>query len=462
MKRMPERIWVIDDDPGIRYVLEEFLRSQNLPVRTFEDGASLNAALAAHSPDLVIADIRLNGESGLELMQALRQQQPELPVIIMTAYSDLDSAVRAFQGGAFEFLAKPFDLDEVGRLVRKALKTPEPVDDHQERNAGLIGSSAPFQNLIRMIGRLSASDIPVLITGETGTGKELVARALHNHSPRAQGPFVAINTAAIPEDLLESELFGHERGAFTGASEQRVGRFEQARGGTLFLDEIGDMPLTLQSRLLRVLAEGEYYRLGGRDLVRTDTRIITATHRDLQQLVESGQFRADLYHRLKVIGLHVPPLRERRDDIPELTRHFLGQAGREFRLPPKLADQLLLKHLSQLDWPGNVRELKHLCQSLAALAPAPVIGVDDLPREFREAGPSGPMTDSRNDWTDHLARAARNRLESDSDDGHEHFKQGFEATLAQAALAACDGNQSEAARRLGISRNTLSRMLKDG
>jgi two-component system, NtrC family, nitrogen regulation response regulator GlnG len=459
---MSERIWVIDDDPGIRYVLEEFLRSQNLPVRTFEDGASLNAALASHSPDLVIADIRLNGESGLELMQALRQERPELPVIIMTAYSDLDSAVRAFQGGAFEFLAKPFDLDEVGRLVRKALKTTAPEDDRQERNAGLIGSSAAFQDLIRMIGRLSASDIPVLITGETGTGKELVARALHNHSPRANGPFVAINTAAIPEDLLESELFGHEKGAFTGASEQRVGRFEQARGGTLFLDEIGDMPLALQSRLLRVLAEGEYYRLGGRDLVRTDTRIITATHRDLNKLVEDGQFRADLYHRLKVIALHVPPLRERRDDIPELTRHFLKEAGREFRLPPKLADQSLLKHLSRLDWPGNVRELKHLCQSLAALAPAPVIGVDDLPREYHQTRPARTSLAGQHDWTEQFAGTIRQWLEGERDDGHEHFKQGFESTLAQTALDACDGNQSEAARRLGISRNTLSRMLKSG
>jgi two-component system, NtrC family, nitrogen regulation response regulator GlnG len=455
---MAERVWVIDDDPGIRYVLEEFLRSQKLPVRTFADGASLNAALADYSPDLVIADIRLNGESGLELMQALREQRPELPVIIMTAYSDLDSAVRAFQGGAFEFLAKPFDLDEVGRLVHKALKTPAPEDAATERNAGLIGSSTAFQDLIRMIGRLSASDIPVLITGETGTGKELVARALHNHSPRANGPFVAINTAAIPEDLLESELFGHEKGAFTGAAEQRQGRFEQARGGTLFLDEIGDMPLTLQSRLLRVLAEGEYYRLGGRDLVRTDARIITATHRDLQHQVEQGDFRADLYHRLKVIALHVPPLRERRDDIPELARHFLREAGREFRLPPKLADRALLKHLGQLDWPGNVRELKHLCQSLAALAPAPVIGLDDLPREYRDARPGAPQ--AAGDWTGALSQAARVWLEKDQDDGHEHFKQRFEATLARTVLDACDGNQSEAARRLGISRNTLSRMLK--
>ncbi len=452
---MTERVWVIDDDPAIRYVLEEFLRSQKLPVRTFSDGAGLEAALKHHSPDLVIADIRLDGESGLELMHNLRQSHPDIPVIIMTAYSDVDSAVKAFQGGAFEFLAKPFDLQEVERLVRKALKSTSNEVADFERNAGLIGSSPAFQDLIRMIGRLSASDIPVLITGETGTGKELVARALHNHSPRADGPFVAINTAAIPEDLLESELFGHEKGAFTGAGERRPGRFEQARGGTLFLDEIGDMPLPLQSRLLRVLAEGEYYRLGGRDLVHTDARIITATHRDLAALVQAGEFRADLYHRLKVIAVHVPPLRERREDIDELTRHFLREAGREFRLPPKQAGQSLLAHLRTLDWPGNVRELKHVCQSLAALAPAPEIGVDDLPAEYRDPG-NAPATGQ---WTETLADELRQRLQEEGADLHEHFKQRFETVLAKATIEACGGNQSEAARRLGISRNTLARML---
>jgi len=454
---MSERVWIIDDDPGIRYVLEEYLRSQKVPVRTFADGASLNAAMAQHRPDLVMADVRLGAESGLELMQDLRESHPELPVIIMTAYSDLNSAVRAFQGGAFEFLAKPFDLDEVGRLIRKALKAPEVASPERQRNAGLIGSSPPFQDLIRMIGRLSASDIPVLITGETGTGKELVARALHNHSPRARGPFVAINTAAIPEDLLESELFGHEKGAFTGAAERRVGRFEQARGGTLFLDEIGDMPVPLQSRLLRVLAEGEYYRLGGHDLVRTDTRIVTATHRDLAGLVQKGEFRADLYHRLKVIALKVPPLRERREDIPELTRHFLREAGHEFRLPPKRASERLLEHLRQLDWPGNVRELRHLCQSLAALAPAPEIGVDDLPDEYRLAAPDA---EGGEPWVSALKQAVSNHMAVDSDDLHETLKQQFEASLARTAVSACGGNQSEAARRLGISRNTLARMLK--
>jgi len=308
-----------------------------------------------------------------------------------------------------------------------------------------------------MIGRVAGIDIPVLITGETGTGKELVARALHSHSGRADGPFVAINTAAIPEDLLESELFGHEKGAFTGAEDRRQGRFEQARGGTLFLDEIGDMPLGLQSRLLRVLAEGEYYRLGGRELVKVDARIVTATHHDLADSVQQGHFRADLYHRLRVIALEVPPLRERREDIPVLARHFLREAGQAFRLPPKLAGKAVLDHLAKLHWPGNIRELKHLCQSLAALAPAPVIALDDLPPEYAEAGTAALSTD----WTDGLARAVRQRLAGDKNEGHEHFKQAFEHALATTALEACEGNQSEAARRLGISRNTLARMLKN-
>ncbi len=454
---MSERIWIIDDDPAIRYVLEAYFQEQHLAARSFAGGQELERALERHQPDLVMADVRLNGESGLELMQSLRQQLPELPVIVMTAYSDLDSAVRAFQGGAFEFLAKPFDLDEVGRLVRKALSDARPAERPTTNSDGLIGSSAAFQNLIRMLGRLSASDIPVLITGETGTGKELIARALHNHSPRSEGPFVAINTAAIPEDLLESELFGHEKGAFTGASEQYRGRFEQAAGGTLFLDEIGDMPLSLQSRLLRVLAEGEYYRLGGRDLVRTDARIITATHRDLAGRVEDGRFRADLYHRLKVIRLEVPPLRARREDIPELTHHFLREAGREFRLPPKLADRELIEQLKKLDWPGNVRELKHLCQSLAALAPAPLIGVDDLPAEYRQPGQHSRVPGER--WTDLLGQRLSDDLAASEEQLFERYKQAFEQAIVSTTLTQCEQNQSEAARRLGISRNTLARIL---
>jgi len=454
---MSERIWIIDDDPAVRYVLEEFFLSQQLPIRSFESGDELREALEHHSPDLVMADIRLKGENGLELMHSIQQVLPELPVIVMTAYSDLDSAVRAYKGGAFEFLAKPFDLDEVGRLVKKAIAQDGAREPQRTPEDGLIGSSPAFQDMIRMVGRLSASAIPVLITGETGTGKELIARALHRHSPRAEGPFIAINTAAIPEELLESELFGHERGAFTGATEQRSGRFEQASGGTLFLDEIGDMPLTLQSRLLRVLAEGEYYRLGGRDLIRTDARIITATHRDLDQRVAEGSFRADLYHRLKVISLRVPPLRERREDIPELARHFLREAGKEFRLPPKMADQALLNHLKTLDWPGNVRELKHLCQSLAALAPAPLISIDDLPPDYR--APGRLSASEQTEWVQSMSRVLSTELTEDQDRLFERYKTRFEQAMALCAMTLCEQNQSEAARRLGISRNTLARIL---
>ncbi|MFW5816267.1 MAG: nitrogen regulation protein NR(I) [Wenzhouxiangella sp.] len=456
---MPDQVWVIDDDPGIRYVLEEYLNGEGWKPRVFTDGAELSAAFRRGAPDLVLADIRLEGKSGLDLMQELRRSCPELPVIIMTAYSDLDYAVRAFQGGAFEFMAKPFDLDDLGRLVRKALNArPGDADGGTPRD-GLVGRSPAFQEMIRVIGRLSGSDIPVLITGETGTGKELVARALHQHSPRASGPFVAINTAAIPEDLLESELFGHERGAFTGAADKRLGRFEQAAAGTLFLDEIGDMPLSLQSRLLRVLAEGEYYRLGGHDLVRADARIVTATHRDLPALVESGQFRADLYHRLKVITLRVPPLRERLEDVPALVRHFLREAGEEFRLPPKLADRALLEHLATLEWPGNVRELRHLCQSLAALAPAPVIGIDDLPPELHPDHQTGGAR--QRGWDELVSEELRQRLAREEPDVYDPLKARFEQQVARAAVEFCDGNQSEAARRLGMSRNTLARILKE-
>ena len=456
---MPEQVWVIDDDPGIRYVLEEYLRGEGLKPRAFATGEELSRAFRHHEPDLVLADIRLEGKSGLELMQELRKDRPALPVIIMTAYSDLDYAVRAFQGGAFEFMAKPFDLDEVGRLIRKALKSQPGKVDGDVQADGMVGNSPAFQDMIRVIGRLSGSDIPVLITGETGTGKELVARALHNHSPRSKQPFVAINTAAIPEDLLESELFGHERGAFTGAAEKRLGRFEQASRGTLFLDEIGDMPLSLQSRLLRVLAEGEYYRLGGHDLVEADVRIITATHRDLPALVAEGRFRADLYHRLKVITLRVPPLRERLDDVPALTRHFLREAGEEFRLPPKVADPALLDYLKTLNWPGNVRELRHLCQSLVALAPAPVIGVDDLPAELHPEHVQPGTTEQ--DWLARMSAELRGQLRFSDEPVFEGLKARFEHRVAVTAVDACGGNQSQAARQLGISRNTLARMLKD-
>lgn len=462
---MSASIWVLDDDADIRYVLEAYLSGEGMLARCFADGASLRQALSDGDwPDLVIADIQLDGESGLEVMQRLRKDRPQLPVIIMTAYSDLKSAVGAFQGGAFEFLAKPFDLDALGQLIEKALRADQRNEPKPSTDTGMIGQSPAFQSLIRTLGRLSASDIPVMIQGETGSGKELVARALHRHSPRARGPFVAINTAAIPEDLLESELFGHERGAFTGANERRVGRFEQASGGTLFLDEIGDMPLALQTRLLRVLAEGEFYRLGGRDLIQARARIVTATHHDLNQLVEQGRFRADLYHRLKVITLTVPPLRERQADIPELVQVFLQEAADAFSLPSKKADQRLIDHLQRLPWPGNVRELRHLCQSLAALAPGQVLSTDDLPTDYRQlptAARPEPSTETshRQDWTAALAATVVTELDRSDGLRFQDFKAAFQREVCLAAVSACNGNQSEAARRLGISRNTLAAAL---
>ncbi len=455
---MSGAVWVVDDDPAIRYVLEEFLGAEGFAVEVFDSAAGVREALGSRAPGLLMADVRLAAEDGIELMQRVHENLPDLPVIVMTAYSDLESAVSAFREGAFEFLAKPFDLEEVGRLVRKALSAPLRPEPDEPAGAGLIGDSPAFRDIIRTIGRLSGSDIAVLITGETGTGKEVVARALHANSPRRKGPFVAINTAAIPEDLLESELFGHERGAFTGAVERRPGRFEQARGGTLFLDEIGDMPLNLQSRLLRVLAEGEYYRVGGRDLIESDARVVTATHRNLEQQVAGGRFRADLYHRLKVITLELPPLRRRAEDVPALARHFLRDAAEEFELPPKTPESALLTRLSELPWPGNVRELRHLCQSLAVLAPATTISVDDLPREYRQAADS---RDQGGDWTDALARHARCALETGDQELLHRLRHVLDQTVAAQALARSGGNRSEAARALGISRNTLARILSD-
>ena len=447
-------VWVVDDDPSIRYVLDEYLRSADLPVRCFAGAGGVLDALEHEAPGLLMADVRLDDGDGIELMQAVRARRPDLPVIVMTAYSDLDSAVNAFQGGAFEFLAKPFDLDEVGRLARKALSAPVQGARESNGDGRLIGNSPAFRDIIRTIGRLSGSDITVLLTGETGTGKEVVARALHAHSPRRNGPFVAINTAAIPEDLLESELFGHERGAFTGAIARHAGRFEQADGGTLFLDEIGDMPAALQSRLLRVLAEGEYYRVGGRDLVPADVRIVAASHRDLAGLVEAGDFRADLYHRLKVITLTLPALRDRPEDLPELVRHFLREAAAEFGLPVKTPDSALLGHLAALPWPGNVRELKHLCQSLAVMAPAATLGIDDLPPEYRDEG-----TCADPDWLPALREWTRRHLASGRGDLFDTARVRLETTLAETAVDAAGGNRTEAARKLGISRNTLAKYL---
>jgi two-component system, NtrC family, nitrogen regulation response regulator GlnG len=458
-----EHIWVIDDDHAIRWVLEKALQRDEMTVKSFDSAAGVVDALRHGAPDAVIADIRMPGMSGLELLSRLRDHAPELPVIIMTAHSDLDSAVSAYQGGAFEYLPKPFDVDEAVALVRRACQThrqrtelPEPIEPLPE----IIGEAPAMQEMFRAIGRLSRSNITVLITGESGTGKELVARALHRHSPRASQPFIAINTAAIPRDLLESELFGHERGAFTGAQSSRQGRFEQANGGTLFLDEIGDMPAELQTRLLRVLAEGEFYRVGGHTPTRVDVRVIAATHQNLEQRVRDGLFREDLYHRLNVIRIQLPNLNKRREDIPLLTRHFLNQAARELGVECKMLRPETEAYLSRLDWPGNVRQLENLCRWLTVMASGREIHLEDLPGDLRERGPTA-VGGGGPDWeaalrlwaSQNLARGEQNLLET--------ALPSFERVLIRAALEQTGGHRQDAARLLGWGRNTLTRKIKE-
>ena len=457
-----EHVWVIDDDHAIRWVLEKALQRDGMTVAAFESAAGVLDALKRNRPDAVMADIRMPGTNGLELLARLRERAPELPVIIMTAHSDLDSAVSAYQGGAFDYLPKPFDVDEAVALVRRACQTHRQHAESPEQDEPLpdiIGEAPAMQEVFRAIGRLARSNITVLITGESGTGKELVARALHRHSPRAERPFIAINTAAIPRDLLESELFGHERGAFTGAQASRQGRFEQANGGTLFLDEIGDMPPELQTRLLRVLAEGEFYRVGGHTPTRVDVRVIAATHQNLEQRVRDGLFREDLYHRLNVIRVQLPSLNRRREDIPLLTRYFLGQAARELGVEPKVLRPETENYLGRLDWPGNVRQLENLCRWLTVMASGRDIHLEDLPVDLRERTPdtggNGPEWEAAlRQWaSQNLARGGRNLLES--------ALPNFERVLIRAALEQTGGHRQDAARLLGWGRNTLTRKIKE-
>jgi len=390
-------IWIVDDDQSIRFVLEKALLRENLPSRSFTSPREVLDALADgndEGPQVLVSDIRMPGGSGLELLEKVKQQQPNLPVIIMTAFSDLDSAVSAFQGGAFEYLPKPFDLPKAIELIRRAVEESQREEVAVERLSAapeMLGQAPAMQDVFRAIGRLSQSNVTVLITGESGSGKELVARALHKHSPRAKGPFVAINTAAIPKDLLESELFGHERGAFTGAQTMRRGRFEQAEGGTLFLDEIGDMPFDLQTRLLRVLSDGHFYRVGGHSAVKANVRVIAATHQNLEQRVKDGAFREDLFHRLNVIRLRLPALRERREDVPVLTRFFLQQSAKQLDVEPKRISDAALQALCTFDFPGNVRQLENICHWLTVMAPAQLIEVKDLPPEVLNGLPPPAM-----------------------------------------------------------------------
>ncbi|AFQ47718.1 nitrogen regulation protein NR(I) [Burkholderia cepacia] len=500
-------IWIVDDDQSIRWVLEKALARDSFATKSFANVRDALAALDHETPQVLVSDIRMPGGSGLELLQAMHERLPGLPVIIMTAFSDLDSAVAAFQGGAFEYLAKPFDVDKAVELIRRAveesLRAGAPQDERVAEAPEMLGQAPAMQDMFRAIGRLSHSAATVLITGESGTGKELVARALHRHSPRASGPFIALNTAAIPKDLLESELFGHERGAFTGAQTTRQGRFEQAENGTLFLDEIGDMPFDLQTRLLRVLSDGQFYRVGGHNPLRANVRVIAATHQNLESRVRQGLFREDLYHRLNVIRLRLPPLRERSEDIALLTRHFLQKSARDLGVEPKRVSDEALAYLTSLAFPGNVRQLENLANWLTVMAPAQTVEIKDLPPDLVPAGaPVVATTDGADAhgggnggggdvarvqpavgaapltavpvaaapngapagypmWENGLRTEVARLLRENSTDVMDELARRFEAAVIREALDFTRGRKVEAAERLGIGRNTITRKIQE-
>ncbi|MEP7138750.1 MAG: nitrogen regulation protein NR(I) [Caldimonas sp.] len=500
-------IWIVDDDQSIRFVLEKALAREQLAVRSFTNARDVLAALESDQPQVLVSDIRMPGGSGIELLQKIKERHGELPVIIMTAYSDLDSAVSAFQGGAFDYLPKPFDVPKAVELIRRAVEESLHVgadDAPVAQVPEMLGQAPAMQDVFRAIGRLSQSIVTVLITGESGSGKELVANALHKHSPRASGPFVAINTAAIPKDLLESELFGHERGAFTGAQTTRRGRFEQADGGTLFLDEIGDMPFELQTRLLRVLADGQFYRVGGHSPMRSNVRVIAATHQDLEERVKAGAFREDLFHRLNVIRLRLPALRERTEDIAPLARFFLQKSARELGVEGKRLTEAAVARLTQFDYPGNVRQLENVCHWLTVMAPAQQVDAKDLPPELQmarassavraspapvEADPSteedrrspekstaipgpgdapaaahaiaGAADGGGASWVAALERQARELLRSGQPKVWDTLTREFEAQLIRSALELTRGRRIEAAQKLGIGRNTITRKIQE-
>ena len=452
-------VWIVDDDRSIRWVIEKALSREGIAFDSFSTAQEALAALSDGAPEVLVSDIRMPGQSGLELLQAVKTRHPAVPVIVMTAYSDLDSAVAAFQGGAYEYLPKPFDVDQAVELIRRALdesrreaEVTEPMGETPE----ILGQAPAMQEVFRAIGRLSQSSATVLITGESGTGKELVARALHRHSARGAKPFVAINTAAMPKDLLESELFGHERGAFTGAQQQRRGRFEQAEGGTLFLDEIGDMASELQTRLLRVLSDGTFYRVGGHQQIKANVRVIAATHQNLEDRVREGTFREDLYHRLNVIRLRLPSMRERPEDIPLLARHFLALSGKQLGVEPKRFSDEVLSHLSRLAFPGNVRQLENLCHWLTVMAPGQVVDVGDLPAEFRE-----PAATAVSDWLAALEHEAERRLARGESGILDALARQFERALITKAFERTGGRRIEAANLLGMGRNTITRKIQE-
>ncbi|OEC41478.1 nitrogen regulation protein NR(I) [Pseudomonas sp. 1D4] len=458
-----ETVWIVDDDRSIRWVLEKALQQEGMTTQSFDSADSVLSRLTRQQPDVIISDIRMPGASGLDLLARIREMHPRLPVIIMTAHSDLDSAVASYQGGAFEYLPKPFDVDEAVSLVKRAFQHAQEQQNlvapaNQPRTPEIIGEAPAMQEVFRAIGRLSHSNITVLINGESGTGKELVAHALHRHSPRAASPFIALNMAAIPKDLMESELFGHEKGAFTGAANQRRGRFEQADGGTLFLDEIGDMPADTQTRLLRVLADGEFYRVGGHTPVKVDVRIIAATHQNLENLVQAGKFREDLFHRLNVIRIHIPRLSDRREDIPALARHFLARAAQELAVEPKLLKPETEEYLKNLPWPGNVRQLENTCRWITVMASGREVHVDDLPPELliqpQDAAPVTNWEQALRQWADQaLGRGQSSLLDT--------AVPAFERIMIETALKHTAGRRRDAAVLLGWGRNTLTRKIKE-
>ncbi|PAV25894.1 nitrogen regulation protein NR(I) [Tamilnaduibacter salinus] len=458
-------VWIIDDDRSIRWVLERALTQAGMEARVFDNGDDIMRRLDQERPDVIVSDIRMPGIDGIALLQQVVQDHPDLPVIIMTAHSDLESAVTSYQTGAFEYLPKPFDVDDALDLVRRAVDhSREQRANTSERsvpaspNTEIIGEAPAMQEVFRAIGRLAHSNITVLINGESGTGKELVAQALHNHSPRARHPFIALNMAAIPKDLIESELFGHEKGAFTGAAAARQGRFEQANGGTLFLDEIGDMPADTQTRLLRVLADGEFYRVGGTTPMRVDVRIIAATHQNLEKLVQAGTFREDLFHRLNVIRVHLPTLSERREDIPLLMRHFLKRAARELSVDPKVLKPETEEYLTTLPWPGNVRQLENTCRWLTVMASGREVHISDLPPELTEQADTPPTGQT---WQEGLRTWADQELKR----GHREILNTavpeFERIMIETALQHTGGRRRDAATLLGWGRNTLTRKIKE-
>ena len=461
---MTSEIWIAEDDRSLRWVMEKAIRREDIQVKSFENAEDLLEALEKDQPEIIISDIRMPGMDGLELLQRIHADHPEMPIIITTAHSDLDSAVSAYQSGAFEYLPKPFDLEELVDVARRGISFANEqkvsAEVAESPQSEIIGEAPAMQEVFRAIGRLSNSNITVLINGESGTGKELVAQALHKHSPRRNNKFIALNMAAIPHDLIESELFGHEKGAFTGAAQRREGRFEQANGGTLFLDEIGDMPAEAQTRLLRVLADGEFYRVGGHMAVKVDVRIIAATHQNLETLVTENRFREDLYHRLNVIRVHLPRLADRREDIPELMQHFFHSAAKELEMEPKVLSPEAEEFLFSLPWPGNVRQLENICRWLTVMAAGREVLLSDLPPELRAEQSDNDQRIS-GDWQTMLRKWADKELGAGRADILSSAIPDFERTMIEAALGHTAGRKKDAAQLLGWGRNTLTRKLQE-